>query len=149
MAHRLPHDFPESLKTPAPIAISVEKIAEVARKYAIGNPRLDALQGFVNEIILVNGAEYAADSQDELTHCPQCRTALQYIECSHCGFDTSRATVRKHHESGVHTGEKDILIDLLCGQLSAAVYFTNSKEFNKSEALALIEKARAILESSK
>ncbi|MBB5444606.1 MULTISPECIES: hypothetical protein [unclassified Paraburkholderia] len=44
---------------PTPISISTEKICEVAKKYNLGNPRLDALRGFVNEIILVNGAEYA------------------------------------------------------------------------------------------
>jgi hypothetical protein len=41
------------------IAISTEKICEIAGKYDLGNPRLDALRGFVNEIIIVNGAEYA------------------------------------------------------------------------------------------
>jgi hypothetical protein len=43
----------------AAIAIRTEKIAEIANKYALGNPRLDALLGFVNEVIIVNGAEYA------------------------------------------------------------------------------------------
>lgn len=44
---------------PTPISISTDKICEVAKKYNLGNPRLDALRGFVNEIIIVNGAEYA------------------------------------------------------------------------------------------
>jgi uncharacterized protein with PIN domain len=28
--------------------------------------------------------------QSELTHCPACNAALQFVECSHCGFDTSK-----------------------------------------------------------
>jgi hypothetical protein len=43
----------------AAIAIRLDQIAEIANKYALGNPRLDALLGFVNEVIIVNGAEYA------------------------------------------------------------------------------------------
>jgi hypothetical protein len=44
---------------PAPISISTDKICEIASKYNLGNPRLQALRCFVNEIILVNEAEYA------------------------------------------------------------------------------------------
>lgn len=44
---------------PSPISISTDQIAEIANKYALGNPRLDALRCFVNEVIIVNGAEYA------------------------------------------------------------------------------------------
>ncbi|MGF6764017.1 hypothetical protein P3T24_004348 [Paraburkholderia sp. GAS33] len=44
---------------PTPISITTDQIAEIAGKYNLGNPRLDALRGFVNEVIIVNGAEYA------------------------------------------------------------------------------------------
>jgi hypothetical protein len=44
---------------PTPISISTDKICEIAGKYNLGNPRLDALRGFVNEVIIVNEAEYA------------------------------------------------------------------------------------------
>jgi hypothetical protein len=44
---------------PTPISISTDQIAEIANKYNLGNPRLDALRCFVNEVIIVNGAEYA------------------------------------------------------------------------------------------
>lgn len=44
---------------PAPISISTDKICEIAGKYNLGNLRLDALRGFVNEVIIVNEAEYA------------------------------------------------------------------------------------------
>lgn len=44
---------------PTPISISTDQIAEIAGKYNLGNPRLDALRGFVNEVIIVNGAKYA------------------------------------------------------------------------------------------
>ena len=44
---------------PTPISITTDQIAEIAVKYNLGNPRLDALRGFVNEVIIVNGAEYA------------------------------------------------------------------------------------------
>src|SRR5580692_7041987 len=49
----------EAKRFPTPISISTEKICEIAGKYNLGNPRLDALRCFVNEIIIVNEAEYA------------------------------------------------------------------------------------------
>ena len=42
-----------------PISISTDEIAKIASKYNLGNPRLDALRGFVNEVILANGVAYA------------------------------------------------------------------------------------------
>jgi hypothetical protein len=44
---------------PTPISITTDQIAEIAGKYNLGNPRLDALRGFVNEVIIVNGTKYA------------------------------------------------------------------------------------------
>jgi hypothetical protein len=54
-----PVEVGEAKRFPTPISISTDKIFEIASKYNLGNPRLDALRGFVNEVILVNEAEYA------------------------------------------------------------------------------------------
>jgi hypothetical protein len=54
-----PVEAGEAKRFPTPISISTDKICEIAGKYNLGNPRLDALRCFVNEIIIVNEAEYA------------------------------------------------------------------------------------------
>jgi hypothetical protein len=54
-----PVEAGEAKRFPTPISISTDKICEIAGKYNLGNPRLDALRGFVNEVIIVNEAEYA------------------------------------------------------------------------------------------
>ena len=54
-----PVEAGEAKQFPTPISISADKICEIAGKYNLGNPRLDALRCFVNEIIIVNEAEYA------------------------------------------------------------------------------------------
>lgn len=52
-------DEANAKRFPTPISISTDKICELAGKYNLGNPRIDALRGFVNEVIIVNEAEYA------------------------------------------------------------------------------------------
>lgn len=54
-----PEHAGEAKRFPTPVSISTDKICEIAGKYNLGNPRLDALRCFVNEIIIVNEAEYA------------------------------------------------------------------------------------------
>lgn len=108
------------------IAQLVNTLRGIAREYAETQQLRERISREVNDFLALTKVN--EEPEEQPTHCPSCKAPLQYVECSHCGYDTSqkcevppqgwKCSRAKGHE-GPCAASPEVIEELTSDQLDA------------------------------